>query len=210
MVRHMRQFALLLIASSTAADLKGQVAKLEETKSACSACSILATKLDDVIQDAKLIKGWTSWSRAQRVTELRKVLRRACPAISDLTIYASKSAMGGHVYVDMTEVMKQNNEAASQMLADMDKSAHHREAVRGFCDEVVRDKETMQTIADRMEAFRLANGIQRPPRAPKRRLVDYRFKDDDLCPSVLGVCQADVKRRKDKKKAATDADERDL
>lgn len=183
--------------------LKDQIAILDEKNSSCSACNIVAAKFDDVIQDAKLIKGWTKWTPQERAVELRQVLKRACPKIAQMDIYAGgNKALGTRVYIDVTETKKQGAEVVYKMLSDMDPAPEHKAAVKALCDAAARDASTIFSIAERMDLWKRAK--------KKRRLVDYRFKEDNMCVSVLSVCQAEKPVDPASSEEEEDDDEREL
>ena len=120
---------LLLTGGAAAGALSAVVEKMEETQGGCSACNIIASKLDDAIQNGALIQGWADWTPTQRAATLRKVLKRGCRKISDMEILVGGRATKQTIYVDVAEMKKQGQEVVEKMLSELDSAPGHSTAL---------------------------------------------------------------------------------
>lgn len=188
--------ALCHLATLTRAeDARSYLRALGEDSLRCTACTLVAAKMDDAI-DSKLLKSWAGLTTEERIKKMRSAFsKRACPQIDDIQV-AIMGETGKRKYVDFQEAMKQGGS-----LSEVNMGPEQKVQVRTLCELVA--KGGMTELVGRLEAVLQPKG-KKKKKAP--RLADIRMQAE-VCEGMLGTCQDD---KDDDEEADADEDDREL
>ena len=167
-------FALLLLAPAAAEDAHSHLIALGEESLRCSACELVASKMDDAI-DSKLLKSWGGIGREERVLKLRRAFaKRACAPIADMQI-ALLGEPGGRRFDDFNVLMKKGGG-----MSNLSMGPEQREMVQKLCNLFVKVETAalVELIEDALASSK---------KGKRRRLADLRMRDL-VCQGMLRTC----------------------
>ena len=173
----MTSFALVLLALATAEDVQSHLNGLGEDSLRCSACELVASKMDDAI-DSKLLKSWSSFTSEDRASKLRRAFqKRACAPIADLQI-AQLGEEGNRRFDDFNVLMKKGG-----AMSNLSMGPEQRQLVQKLC--TLFAKSEMVGLVERIES-----ALATKSRGKRRRLADLRMKEF-VCQDMLRTCLKD-------------------
>ena len=115
--------ALALVLPALASDARSYLVKLGGESLRCSACELVADKVEEAIAAPSFAKGWKEWTTEQRVSKLKASLRKKCPKFQDMMIARTGSPP---VYGDFQELMNKQSELTDLSMGITEKNDVHK------------------------------------------------------------------------------------
>ena len=142
----------------------------------CSACELVASKMENAIASPAIVKAWKDWTTAQRISKLKAAFsKHACPKFDDMQIC---SVGDPPKFGDFKELMQKGG-----TLSKLSMGAEQKDKVQTLCT-LLAEKTEVSALVAHIEA-----ALQPPKRkrAKARRLVDLRMREE-MCQGLLGTC----------------------
>ena len=179
---------LILLLSCSSADIQEYLKGLGESSMRCSACELVAKRVDDAI-DSTFLKGWKTWTTETRAKKLKSKLSKTCPAFESMQI-ALMGDIGVRTFIDFQEAMQKGG-----TLTNLQMGATEGEKVKTVCNMLASEQST--ALVQVLETF---------IKQKRRRLADVQWRTA-VCETLLGACP---KAEDDEDAEDEDEDEREL
>jgi len=144
----------------------------------CSACSIMATQLEDVYErQTSIYKDFKNWDRQTRIAKLTPYLQRGCDEVRKMKI-AQHGNTSERIYEDYYAIMSRGG--TKSVMAYGPKSSAK---LGKICDNYV--KVDLPDLVDRMSSYIEVVVDKKTQR--KQRIVDFKFREE-ICIEQLKLC----------------------